>query len=162
MKELWIPGPIYKWTCPECKTHDLVERDSLGLVPTCEKCGREMHMIQVEDKEPYEPTQKITNEKNHYNSDPPRWRKPTEKPRNRAAVWIIERHPKAIKPHSYAIHAGHVEHGPDGAYRVIQYDEAGCGSCFWLPEDPTGPAHSFETFVAWAYEEEVNLLPIWV
>ena len=50
MKELWIPGPTYKWTCPECKTHDLVERDSLGLVPVCEKCGREMTLRQVEGK----------------------------------------------------------------------------------------------------------------
>jgi len=75
------------------------------------------------------------------------WKSPNERPENKRAVWIIEYHPKKIYPQSYEIHAGNVSysHEDPADWLVMQADEAGCGSCFWKPE---------EDILAWCYAEE--------
>lgn len=82
-----------------------------------------------------------------------KWYPPSIAPTADRLVWIIEEHPKRIYPQSYTIHAGQVSyprdwHVEEGAWRVEQGDESGCGWCYWDPED----------ILAWAYVEDFTLV----
>ena len=93
-------------------------------------------------------------------SNLPLWYPPTVLPESGSVVWIIERHSKMINPQSYALHAGTVEYMPESNFwRVVQVDEAGAGACWWEPDYQTT---GHESFVAWAYPEEVDILPDFV
>lgn len=88
------------------------------------------------------------------------WRKPTEVPRDGAVVWFIEKHWKGHNPLSYELAAGEVKHGPRDEWRITNLDYTGHGSPSWYPEFEFCP-HD-DTFIAWAYADEADILPDFV
>lgn len=90
------------------------------------------------------------------------WHPPSERPQDDRAVWIIEGHPKGVYPQSFSVHAGVVEESPrDGTWHVSQGDESGRGWVSWYPEE-SSLAESNDSFKAWAYADELLLIPAFV